>query len=226
MDLDEYKKVSREFKDNLFQQFARIGKSLSSEKRLEILNLLSQGPKSVEVLANSTGSGMANVSKHLQALFEARLVKYRKTGTYVYYELSNSAVSDFLSLFWQLGETQIPDIQRFKEELNQNFSDVRTLTLEELRQEMETGEIILLDVRPEDEYENDHIPGAISIPIEELENHLATIPKTDKVIAYCRGPYCIYAAQAVQLLGNKGFNAFRLKEGVLEWRKSEKTQLQ
>lgn len=224
--MDQYQQISRDFKVNLFQQFARIGKSLSSEKRLEILNLLTQGPKSVEVLANSTGSGMANVSKHLQALFDARLVKYRKTGTYVYYELANTAVSDFLSLFWQLGETQIPDIQRFKEELNNNFTDVRTLTMNELRQGLEAGEIFLLDVRPKDEYENDHIPGAISIPIEELEQRLATIPKADKVIAYCRGPYCIYAAQAVQLLGNKGFNAFRLEEGVLEWRQSEKMQLQ
>ena len=224
--MKDYQKMSREFKDNLFQQFARIGKSLSSEKRLEILNLLSQGPKSVEVLANYTESGMANVSKHLQALYEARLVKYKKTGTYVYYELADKAVSNFLSLFWKLGESQIPDIQRFKEELNHNFEDVRTLTLDELRQAMETGEIVLLDVRPQDEYENDHIPGAISIPIEDLEGRMLSLPKTDKVIAYCRGPYCIYAAQAVQLLANCGFNAYRLEEGVVEWRQSEKTKLQ
>lgn len=224
--MDDYQKISREFKDNLFQQFARIGKSLSSEKRLEILNLLSQGPKSVEVLANSTGSGLANVSKHLQALYEARLVKYRKTGTYVYYEIADQAVSYFLSLFWKLGESQIPDIQRFKEELNHNFKDVRTLTLDELCQAMETGEVVLLDVRPHDEYENDHIPGAISVPIADLEKSMASLPKANKVVAYCRGPYCIYAAQAVQLLAGSGFNAFRLEEGVVEWRQSEKTVTQ
>ncbi|MFF2089282.1 metalloregulator ArsR/SmtB family transcription factor [Paenibacillus sp. NPDC058174] len=213
----DMQQLSRDFKDSLYRQFARIGKSMSSEKRLEILHLLSQGPKAVERLASSTNSSIANVSKHLQVLSESRLVKYHKQGNYVFYELANPQVAEFLLSLWNIGEVQLTDVQRIKEEYQQNFSAIQTLTMDELVSKMNSSEVVLLDVRPKDEFQTAHIPGALSIPIDELEAQIAALPKDREIVAYCRGPYCIYATQAVQFLQEYGYQAFRIEEGVLEW---------
>lgn len=209
---------ARPFKDAVYKQFARIGKCLSSEKRLELLHLLSQGSKSVERLAQQTGMSIANVSQHLQVLAEARLVTSRKKGTFVYYELADGTVTDLLLSLWRTGERQLADIHQIKADFMNTEEGFLTIPLDEALDKLEKGEIVLIDVRPADEYEHDHIPGAISVPIEELADFMRGLPNDRDVVAYCRGPYCAYAAQAVTEFRSQGFQAFRLEEGVHEWR--------
>ena len=208
----------RNLKDLLYQEFARIGKSLSSPKRLEILGILSHGPKSVEALSKATNMSVANVSQHLQTLANSRLVKFQKKGNYVIYELADAAISDFLTSLHTLGEKQFVQVQQIKQEfLNVNLG-TDGVSLSELKERMGKGEAILLDVRPLEEYEEAHIPGAVSMPIEELSEKLSTLPTNCDVIAYCRGCYCLMSVEAVELLRFKGFNAFRLEEGVHDWK--------
>jgi rhodanese-related sulfurtransferase/DNA-binding transcriptional ArsR family regulator len=209
---------ARPFKDAIYKQFARIGKSISSERRLELLNLLSQGAKSVEKLALQTDMSIANVSQHLQILSEARLVSSKKKGTFVYYELANKAVIEFLLSLWRTGEQQLTDIQKIKDDFMHPLDGFNTISLEEALVKQQQGEIVLVDVRPSEEYESDHIPGAISIPIDELASHLSDLPTEREIVTYCRGPYCVYSAQAVSELRNKGFMAYRMEEGVQEWK--------
>ncbi|OPH62163.1 ArsR family transcriptional regulator [Paenibacillus ferrarius] len=208
---------SRAFKDSLYQHIAKVGKSLSSDKRLELLHLLSQGPKSVEHLAATTGSGLANISKHLQVLVESRLVKNRKQGTYIYYELASPVIAELLHALWHVAESQSADIRTLKESLSDQFQDVQTLDLNELKEKMNNGSVILIDVRPKEEFEAAHIPGAISIPLSDLEDIMSTLPLNIHIAAYCRGPYCVYAAQAARYLNEHGYQAFRVEEGVYEW---------
>ncbi|WP_411730428.1 ArsR/SmtB family transcription factor [Peribacillus sp. CSMR9] len=202
----------------MYQEFARIGKSLSSPKRLEILDILSHGPKSVEALSKATNMSVANVSQHLQTLANSRLVKFQKKGNYVIYELADAAISDFLTSLHTLGEKQFVQVQQIKQEfLNVNLG-TDGVSLSELKERMDKGEAILLDVRPLEEYEEAHIPGAVSMPIEELSEKLSTLPTNCDVIAYCRGCYCLMSVEAVELLRSKGFNAFRLEEDVHDWK--------
>jgi len=207
----------RNLKDLLYQEFARIGKSLSSPKRLEILDILSQGPKSVEALAKNTDMSVANVSQHLQTLLNARLVKFTKEGNFVIYELADDVISEFLTTLHALSEKQLIQVQQIKEAFFNEHLGIEGVTLTELITRMEKGEVLLLDVRPKEEFEKAHIPGAVSIPIEELEEQLSSLPTHFDIVAYCRGPYCLLSAQAVKMLKAKGMNAFRLEEGVLEW---------
>lgn len=222
--MEQLEAGSREFKDNLFQHFAKVGKALSSDKRLELLQLLSQGPKSVEHLAKVTGSGIANISKHLQVLIESRLVKNRKQGTYIYYELAGPPVTELLHTLWRVSESQLSDIRMLKDSFSRQFDDVHILGLSELREKMDGGSVILIDVRPKEEFDAAHIPGAISIPLSELEHHFSALPQDAEIAAYCRGPYCVYAAQAARLLNERGYRAFRVEEGVFEWQQQSKTE--
>lgn len=208
----------RNLKDLLYQEFARIGKSLSSPKRLEILDLLSQGPKSVEALSKATSMSVANVSQHLQTLYNSRLVKFSKKGNYVIYELADEVISNFLDSLHSLSEKQLVQVQQIKQEFLNNQFGMEGVSLSELKDRMEKGEVLLLDVRPKEEYEEAHIPGAISIPIEELEEKLSSLPTDYDVVAYCRGPYCLMAVKAVELLKTKGVKAFRLEKSVYDWR--------
>jgi len=185
---------------------------------LELLDLLSHGPKSVERLANATGMSVANVSQHLQTLFEARLVRFTRKGNYAIYELAEPSVAAFLAALRHLGERQLAEVGRIKAELASAFGSAEPIGMEELADRLASGEIVLIDVRPQDEYEKGHIPGAVSIPVEELERRLAELPKDKEIAAYCRGPYCLLAAQAAEYLQGRGFRARRLEEGVLEWR--------
>ncbi|WP_261303130.1 ArsR/SmtB family transcription factor [Paenibacillus andongensis] len=210
---------AKEFKNELFQQLARVGKCLSSDKRLEILSLLAQGPKSVEKLAQVTEMSVANVSRHLQVLLDARLVKFSKKGTYVIYSLADPSIAAFLFAMWRIGESQLADVARIKQEFLHHYEDVRTLSLEEAKEKIEAGAIILLDVRPRDEYEAGHLAGAISVPMEELEPYLRNLPGLVEVAVYCRGPYCICSTQAVAKLQQEGIMAYRLEGGEYEWLK-------
>ena len=209
----------RNLKDSLYQEFARIGKSLSSPKRLEILDLLSQGPKSVEGLSQAANMSVANVSQHLQTLNNARMVKFRKNGNYVIYELADDVIADFITSLHTLSEKQFVQVQQIKQEFLNTGIGMDGVSLPELNDRMEKGEVLLLDVRPQEEYENGHIPGAVSIPIEELNEKLSSLPTNLDVVAYCRGPYCLISAEAVKLLKEKGITAFRLENSVQDWKK-------
>ncbi|MCR8630260.1 metalloregulator ArsR/SmtB family transcription factor [Paenibacillus radicis (ex Xue et al. 2023)] len=213
----------RPFKDAIYKQFARIGKCLSSERRLELLDLLSQGEKSVEKLAQQTNMTIANVSQHLQVLSEACLVTSRKKGTFVYYELANTAVNELLLSLWRAGEHQLSDVQRIKEQFLNPRDSFHKVTLDEVLSRQKLGEIILIDVRPIEEYEYDHVPGALSIPMNELVEQMNKQSSNLDIVVYCRGPYCAYAAQAVEELRNKGFQAYRLEEGINEWKQHMKS---
>lgn len=212
---------ARAFKDDLYRQFARIGKCLSSDKRLELMHLLSQGPKSVEKMAGATGMSVANVSRHLQILLDTNLVKFSKKGTYVIYSLASPHIEVFLNSLWRISELQLGDVTRIKNDFISQCDDLQTLALDEVLSKMEEGSIVLLDVRPADEFEAGHIPGAISVPLEELNHYMQTLPKGVHIAAYCRGPYCVSSAEAVTQLKREGYTAFRVEEGVQEWREHQ-----
>ncbi|MGE7766877.1 ArsR/SmtB family transcription factor [Peribacillus sp. NPDC096540] len=211
----------RDFKDLVYGQFSRISKALSSPRRFELLDYLSQCPKTVENLSKETKMSVANTSKHLQALLEAKLVKYSKDKNYVYYSLSDDKIVEVLYSIKNLAEMQFTDITHWKKVYIGRGETIRTVRLTEVLDEINDGEAVLIDVRPENEYENEHISGAISMPIQNLEGHLSSLPKDKKIIAYCRGPYCLFATQAVETLNSLGYEAYRMEEGVNEWKKAE-----
>ncbi|WP_028611643.1 ArsR/SmtB family transcription factor [Paenibacillus harenae] len=213
-------KLAELYKEKLFLQYARIGKCLSSERRLEILSLLSNGPKAVENLAHQTGMSVANVSRHLQILLDANLVRFTKKGTYVIYSLTNPAVEEFLMSLWKVSEHQLSDVSRLKQDIFQHYNNVRTISKKELLGRMKEGTILVLDIRPRDEYETEHIDGALSVPMEELDGYLQDLPQDTEIAAYCRGPYCVFTTQAVEQMQKKWFKAYRIEEGVQEWRTS------
>lgn len=208
---------SRTFKDSIYSDFSRIGKVLSSPKRLELLDLLSQSPKAVETLANETKMSVANTSKHLQALLEARLVNFSKEKNFVIYQLANQKVVNLLFSIKGVAEEQIAEINLLRNEFIVRPNHLETIELHDLLNQMENANQIIIDVRSKEEYEYGHLDGAISIPIDELDLFIKNLPKDKVVIAYCRGPYCVYATEAVELLLSKGYKAFRLEAGFLEW---------
>lgn len=210
---------SKDFKDELYKQLSRIGKCLSSDKRLEILNLLAQGPKTVERLTQDTGMNVANVSRHLQVLNDARLVKFTKKGTYVIYSLSDPSVVEFLFSLWQIAENQLSDITRIKEDFFGEIEGLNTLTMDSVHEKINRGDVVLLDLRPSEEYNAGHIEGAVSVPMEKLDLYLQQLPKDKEVVAYCRGQFCAFSAIAAQKMKEQGFRAFRMAEGIHEWQK-------
>jgi len=211
----------RNLKDMLYGEFARIGKSLSSPKRLEILDLLTQGPKSVDALSKATTMSVANVSQHMQTLLNAHLVSYKKEGNFVIYELKDEVIAEFLMSFRTLSEKQLIQVQQIKKEFQNTNLGMEGISLEELSKRMDKGEVLLLDVRPKEEYEMAHIPGAVSVPMEDLKEKISTFPSNCDVVAYCRGPYCLFSAEAVELLNANGINAYRLESNVQDWKQFE-----
>ncbi|MCP3779870.1 metalloregulator ArsR/SmtB family transcription factor [Paenibacillus sp. MZ03-122A] len=215
--MEEMLKCAKLFKEDLYKQLARIGKCLSSDKRLEILNVLSQSPRTVEKLAACTEMNIANVSRHLQVLLDAKLVKFTKKGTYAIYSLADPEITDFLSSLWKISEKQIPDIKRMKDDFLNNLNDIHTLSMDEVKKKLDENSIILVDLRPKEEFETGHIQGAISMPMEDLDVLMGELPEEAEVVAYCRGPLCVYSALATQKLQVKGFKAYRMEDGVNEW---------
>ena len=209
--------ISREFKDQTYAQLAKIGKAIASPKRLEILDILAQGAKTVDTIAKETQMSVANTSQHLQTLLESRLVEYSKQGLYSYYRLADKTVANFILSLQLLAEARIAEIQRIRDDLYINKENLKKIKMDQLVPRMKDGSVTLIDVRPKDEFEILHIPGANSIPIEELEKHLSTLPPNQEIVAYCRGKYCLLSVEAVELLRANGFNAFRLEESVQEW---------
>ena len=200
----------RQFKDKLYSQFARIGKALANNHRLELLELLGQAERSVEMLARETDLSVANASQHLQVLHKAGLLQSRREGTFIFYQLADGAF-----LLWQslrdLAQKQIAEVEHLVASLKR---DDQAIELQELQL---LEDIVLLDVRPMNEYMAGHIPKAISIPITELEMRLELLPKAFEIVAYCRGPFCVFADEAVALLRSHGFQARRLALGLPDW---------
>lgn len=209
---------ARKFKDSIYEQFARIGKAVSAPKRVELLDLLCQGPRTVEALAGQAALSVANASRHLQVLRGAGLVAGEKRGLYVEYRLADEQVGRFYFALRSLAEARLADIERLSREFLEPRGDLEAVPGEELLRRVRSGEVTVLDVRPVEEYRAGHIPGALSIPVAELKDRLDELPKDREVVAYCRGPYCMMALEAVELLRRRGVRAHRLEPGVLDWR--------
>jgi rhodanese-related sulfurtransferase/DNA-binding transcriptional ArsR family regulator len=210
--------AKRGFKTELYDHLARIGNALASGRRLELLDLLAQGERSVEALANETHQPIANVSQHLQVLRRAQLVEVRRAGTYAFYRLTDDSV---LQLWMALRKTGENEISEIRELLRSFFRDRRTLqavSQDELKQRLDDPGLVVLDVRPVAEYEAGHITGARSIPVSELRSRLQELPRSRRIVAYCRGPHCVFAYEAVELLRARGYKAVRLESGFPEWR--------
>jgi rhodanese-related sulfurtransferase len=205
-------------KASVYEQIARIGRAVSSPGRLELLELLAQGPRTVEALARQTGSSVATTSHHLQVLRRARLVEAEKAGLYVTYRLADPRVESFLLEMRHLAELRLAEIQHLTRAFLESRDALEPVDDEELVRRVRRGEVTLLDVRPREEYAAAHIPGAVSVPLPELPKRLHELRKRREVVAYCRGPYCVMALDAVDLLRRKGFRARRLEQGVSEWR--------
>jgi rhodanese-related sulfurtransferase/DNA-binding transcriptional ArsR family regulator len=208
----------REFKDAAYGQLARIGKALSSPKRLELLDLLCQSERSVEALAEETGMSVANASQHLQVLEAARLVEARRNGRFVLYSLADALVCDFFRAYRVLGEDRLAEIEQIQRRFLAGLGELSPMDRETLLQRVQTREVIVIDVRPAEEYQTGHIPGALGIPVKDLRRRLAELPRNKDIVAYCRGPYCVLAVDAVRLLRSRGRRAFRLDASVHDWR--------
>lgn len=206
----------RAAKAALFDQFARVGKALGSGKRLELLDLLAQGERTVDALARTSGLGLTTTSAHLQALKQASLVRTRREGTKVYYRLAGDDVAALLALVRSVAAERLPDVEIARAEYL--GPDTERVTREELLRRARAGEIVVLDVRPREEFDAGHIPGAISVPVDELTDRLSELPADQEIVAYCRGTYCVFAHDAVRLLTARGRRASRLADGMLEWR--------
>ena len=209
---------NRAFKDQIYEQFGRLGKSLASPKRLEMLDVLCQGPRTVESLAVATSQTLANASQHLKVLRAARLVEAEKQGLHVTYRLAGTEVCDFFLAFRHLAESRLAEIERITRLFLDGKNVLEAVDQATLLKRVRSGEALVLDVRPEQEYRNGHIPGALSVPLAELEQRLAELPRDRQVVAYCRGPYCVMAVEAVEILRRHGHKAARLEIGVPDWR--------
>ncbi len=208
----------RAFKDALYTQFARIGHAVASPKRLELLDLLGQGEKTVEQLAEQTATAVKNTSAHLRALRQARLVETRRDGTYVWYRLADDGVAAFVLALQALGRHRYAEVREVAESYLERRDTLEPIPPGELRRRLKAGDVTLIDVRPEDEFAAGHIPGALSVPVAELADRLSELPKRKEIVAYCRGPYCVLAVTAIELLRQRGYRARRLAESIPAWR--------
>jgi rhodanese-related sulfurtransferase len=210
----------RDVKDGLYGQFARIGKAVAHPKRIEILDLLCQGERSVEVLADAAATTVVNMSAHLKVLREARLVATRKEGTRVFYRLADESVCTFYLSLRNLATERYADVEKIARDYFEARDELEPMTRDELLARTDDGSLVLLDVRPREEYEAGHIPGSVSVPLGELKQTLESLPRDAEIVAYCRGPYCVLAPQALTLLHRSGISARRFEEGLPEWREA------
>lgn len=208
---------NRRFKTAIYEQFSRIGKAISNPSRLELLDLLCQGPRTVEVLAKEANLGLANTSQHLKALRAARLVEAEKNGLYVTYRLADEQVCQFFRSLRSLAETRLAEIGEITRHFLESRQELEAVDREQLLAKVRDGTVTVLDVRPPEEFRAGHLPGALSIPLKELERRLSELPHGRDIVAYCRGPYCVLAVEAVEMLRSRGFTAFRLEDGVQDW---------
>jgi rhodanese-related sulfurtransferase/DNA-binding transcriptional ArsR family regulator len=209
--------AKREFKDRLYGEFARIGKAVASAHRLEILDVLAQGERTVESIAAETGLSIANASRHLQQLRQAQLVLARREGLFVHYRPAGEEVVSLILALRETAEQHLAEVDRVVADFFGDRDDFEPVTPDELALRMSNGEVVVLDVRPQQEYEAGHIDGARSMPVVDISARLAELPVENEYVAYCRGPYCVYADEAVAVLRANGRTAHRLTEGFPEW---------
>ncbi len=207
----------RAFKDQLYEQFARIGKALANPHRLELLDVLAQCERTVEALAEETGMTVANASQHLQVLRAAHLVEVRREGVSMYYRLADDRVFTLWHALRTVGEAQLAEIDRVVETYLHDRLDFQPLTAQELLSRLNDEQVVVLDVRPAEEYLAGHLPHARSLPVTELEARLSELPTHTEIVAYCRGPDCVFADEADALLRQHGYHASRLHEGLPDW---------
>lgn len=215
--------LHRQWKDHVYDQFARVGKALASPRRLELLDLLSQGPKTVETLAQEIATSVANVSQHLQILARAQLVTTQKTGTFVIYRLASPTIADLLGQIHGVSEGLYAEVRELRRTYLTDRDTLAPVTAEQLQQLLTTDEVYLIDVRPPSEYAAGHLPGAISVPLEDVASHFEAWRDPRPVVAYCRGRYCLYARDAIAVLQTLGITARRTDVTVHDWPVSERT---
>jgi rhodanese-related sulfurtransferase len=215
--LDRNTGVKRNFKRAAYEQLARCTRALASPQRLEILDLLSQAPRTVEVLAKEAGLTVANTSQHLQVLRAVHLVDAQRSGAFISYRLADEQVGQALRTLRMLAESRIAEIDQIRREIDGERAGFEEVNRETLLRRVRRGRAVVLDVRPVEEYRSAHIAGAISIPLKELKQRLSELPPDQEIVAYCRGPYCVLAVQAVEYLKSRGFRASRLEDGVWDW---------
>jgi len=206
----------RPFKTKLYAEFARVGTALGSDKRLELLDLLSQGPRYVDALAGEMEMSVANISQHLQVLRNAKLVESEREGTRVLYHLTDDSVLKLWLTLRGVAEDHLPEIRQLRAQ-NSIEGINESMPRPDLESILASGDVVLIDVRPAIEFESGHIAGALSVPVEELPRRLVTLPRDKKIVAYCRGEYCLFADEAVAILLQNGFDAVRLEGGWPEW---------
>jgi rhodanese-related sulfurtransferase/DNA-binding HxlR family transcriptional regulator len=212
--------ASRAAKSALFEAFASVAQSIGNGRRAEIVDVLAQGERSVDELAREIEQSIANTSHHLQQLAKAGLVRSRREGTRIHYRLASDRVVDLWAAVREVAEHHLADVHVLARDYLGERDEIEQLSPAELEQRLARGQVVVLDVRPEREYEAGHIPGAVSAPLAKLESVAASLPKRKEIVAYCRGPYCIYADDAVRLLHSRGLKARRLDVGFPEWQRA------
>ena len=212
------KSPNRAFKDAIYEQFARIGKAVSSPKRMELLDLLCQSPRTVEALARESGLTVANASQHLQVLRSSRLVESEKEGLFVIYRLADPAVCEFYRAMRMLAESRLAEVEQVKRQFLAGREGMEPLDRESLLARVRQGAVTVLDVRPVEEFKAGHIAGALSIPLDGLKLRLSDLARDQEIVAYCRGPYCVLSVEAVEILRAEGFPAIRIEEGIQDFR--------
>ncbi len=203
---------------SFYEHFARIGKALASARRVELLDLLCQAERSVDKLAGAAGLSVTNASQHLHVLRAAGLVEARKEGTRVIYRPADDSVCRFLHALGRLAHARLAEVERLVDRYLEDPEGLEPVSRAELLERVRRGDVLVVDVRPRDEYIAGHIPGAVSVPLEELERRLEELPAEADIVAYCRGPYCLLATRALELLRARGYRARRLEDGFPEWR--------
>ena len=210
--------INRQTKNQLYGQVARIGKAIASPKRLELIEILCQGEKTVEQLANDADISVKLASAHLKELRIAQMLETRRDGKYVFYRLASHAVGDFWVALRALAEDRLVELQLALSQLAEHADELSAMPHEELLAQAARGDVVVIDVRPQAEYTHAHLPYAISLPLAELRQRIIELPIDKPVVAYCRGPFCLWGREAVNLLRDRGFRATRLQNGVSEWR--------
>jgi rhodanese-related sulfurtransferase len=208
---------NRAAKDALFEGFALMGKALGSGRRAELVDVLAQGERSVEELAGEIGQSVANTSQHLQQLLRAGLVRTRRDGTRVFYSLASDRVGELWQLLREVAAEHVGELDRLAQAYLGDRDGLESISRAQLKKRMATRDVVIVDVRPAAEYTAGHITGAWSLPLADLARRLRDVPKDSDVVAYCRGPYCVYADDAVRLLRRRGYQAYRLEDGFPEW---------
>lgn len=208
----------RTFKDKAYTELARVTNALSNPRRLEIIDLLAQGEKSVDTIATETSLSIANASQHLQVLKSALLLETRREGNFIFYRIASDKVLQIWDILKTLGFERIAEMEKLVKDFRTQRNTLESITIDELVARMENDSVTVIDVRPTAEYLNGHIAGAISIPIEQLQERLKELSKSKQIVAYCRGPFCVFADEAIELLLKNKFKAIRLNEGFPEWK--------